>query len=248
MRSETVPHRTCLCSPWDTSTAPPGVPGLDWSGGELPRSILDPQSYNTTHSVTATTPEVHVSLIMVLHRMTSSVTEYLSTAQLLRTWVINCLPDRVLLPGVLSLDVDRLQILQHHHEVVTAGRAARLVHWPRTLQQTISNLFGSFSTSHSLIEIARHKGFFLSINCMINICKTTILNNYIKQMNVSMSTLKPAKLPPTCNIYIYIYMCVYMYIYICIYGGSWNGGSWLPGHLWCPNGPPDYGIGEGEYT
>ena len=22
--------------------------------------------------------------------------------------------------------------------------------------------------------------------------------------------------------------------------------SWLPGHLWRPNGPPDYGIGEGE--
>ena len=25
-----------------------------------------------------------------------------------------------------------------------------------------------------------------------------------------------------------------------------NGGSWLPGHLWRPNGPPDYRIGEGE--
>ena len=25
-----------------------------------------------------------------------------------------------------------------------------------------------------------------------------------------------------------------------------NGGSWLPGHLWRPNGPPDDGIGEGE--
>ena len=23
-----------------------------------------------------------------------------------------------------------------------------------------------------------------------------------------------------------------------------NGGSWLSGHLWRPNGPPDYGIGE----
>ena len=27
-----------------------------------------------------------------------------------------------------------------------------------------------------------------------------------------------------------------------------NGGSWLPGHLWRPNGPPDYGIGEGEVS
>ena len=27
-----------------------------------------------------------------------------------------------------------------------------------------------------------------------------------------------------------------------------NGGIWLPGHLWRPNGPPDYGIGEGEDT
>ena len=28
--------------------------------------------------------------------------------------------------------------------------------------------------------------------------------------------------------------------------GERNGGSWLPDHLCRPNGPPDYGIGDGE--